>query len=131
MAVEITLKLPENLIEYAKKLGEVTQRDLTTVLSDALQMLWLTVDDFPDLDSYTCTANLSDDQVLILAKSKMDEQQNQRLGFLQSQGKIIGLTEGERYELMALLQIYQIGQLRKSSALAEVVKRGLSTPLPS
>jgi len=41
------------------------------------------------------------------------------------------LSVAERYELLALLQIYQLGQLRKSEALAETVQRGLRTPLPA
>jgi hypothetical protein len=44
-------------------------------------------------------------------------------------GKATGLTEPERYELLALLQIYQLGQLRKSEAIAEAVERGLLEPL--
>jgi hypothetical protein len=59
----------------------------------------------------------------------MDAVQNQRLGELQRRGKTIGLTEAERYELLVLLHIYQIGQLRKSEALAEAVQRGLRSPL--
>jgi hypothetical protein len=59
----------------------------------------------------------------------MDKIQNQRLGDLQANGKAASLNEAERYELLALLQIYQLGQLRKSEALAEAVKRGLLEPL--
>ena len=51
------------------------------------------------------------------------------LAKLQTKGKTTGLSEAERYELLALLQIYQLGQLRKSEALAEAVKRGLQEPL--
>jgi hypothetical protein len=54
---------------------------------------------------------------------------NQRLGDLQANGKAASLNEAERYELLALLQIYQLGQLRKSEALAEAVKQGLLEPL--
>jgi hypothetical protein len=54
---------------------------------------------------------------------------NQRLGDLQANGKAASFNEAERYELLALLQIYQLGQLRKSEALAEAVKRGLLEPL--
>jgi hypothetical protein len=48
----------------------------------------------------------------------------ERLGTLQAKGKIEGLTEAERVELLALLHIYQTGQLRKSEGLAEAVRRG-------
>ncbi|MBS3025707.1 MAG: hypothetical protein HCA25_01045 [Dolichospermum sp. DET50] len=35
----------------------------------------------------------------------------------------------ERYELLILISLYQMGQLRKSEGLAEAVKRGIKTPL--
>lgn len=129
MTIEVTLKLPENLIEQARQLGVATQRDLGAVLTDVLTMLWLTVDGVPELDGVPTIAELPDSDVLMLATSKMDEVQNQRLGNLQAKGKAEGLTSAERYELLALLQIYQLGQLRKSEALAEAVQRGLREPL--
>lgn len=129
MTIEVTLKLPENLIEQARQLGVATQRDLGAVLTDVLTMLWLTVDGVPELDGVPTIAQLPDSDVLMLAASKMDEVQNQRLGNLQAKGKAEGLTSAERYELLALLQIYQFGQLRKSEALAEAVHRGLREPL--
>ncbi|MBC6477353.1 MAG: hypothetical protein GDA56_05725 [Hormoscilla sp. GM7CHS1pb] len=49
--------------------------------------------------------------------------QNDHLGELQARGKAARLTEAEQMELLALMQIYQSGQLRKSEAL--VVQRGL------
>ena len=42
---------------------------------------------------------------------------------LQVKGNEVGLSSDERYELMALLHIYQLGQLRKAEALAELVYR--------
>jgi hypothetical protein len=129
MAVEVTLTLPENLVEYAKRLGDATQRDVAAILADALEMLLPTWENLSENTSIPSVSSLSDAEVLALADSKMDAVQNQRLGELQQRGKTIGLTEAERYELLALLQIYQIGQLRKSEALAEAVQRGLRSPL--
>ncbi|GBF52954.1 hypothetical protein N0824_00803 [Microcystis sp. 0824] len=123
MAVEVTLKLPEHLLEYAKRLGASTQQEIATVLAESLQWLWLTVGEFSP------PSQLSDAEVLALANSRMDEVQNQRLGELQTKGKNTALTEAERYELLALLHIYQLGQLGKSEALAEAVRRGLREPL--
>jgi len=37
----------------------------------------------------------------------------------------------ERKELLALMQIYEIGTLRKAEALAEAVQRGLHAPMRS
>jgi len=55
----------------------------------------------------------------------MNPEQRDRLGYLQAKGKAEGLTTDERYELLALMQIYQRGHLRKSEAMAEAAKRGL------
>jgi hypothetical protein len=127
---EVTLNLPEPLIVHAQKLGLATQRNLDTVLTDTLAMLWLTLDEIPGT-SEPPVSELSDNALLELADAKMNEAQNQRLGDLQAKGKTAGLTDAERYELLALLQIYQLGQLRKSEALAEAIRRRLREPLPA
>jgi hypothetical protein len=124
MAVEVALTLPEALVEQAKRFGQATQRDVGQVLADALEMMWSTIDTLSDLGPPV--SMLSDDEVLTLANSKMDPAQNERLGELQARGKTGQLTEAERAELLALLHIYQIGQLRKSEGLAEAVRRGSS-----
>jgi hypothetical protein len=127
MTVEVTLKLPDNLVEQAQRLGLLTQRNVETVLADALETVWVTLENFPG--SNLPVSVLSDEAVAELANAKMDETQSQRLGELQAKGKSTGLNESERYELLVLLQISQLGQLRKSEALAEAVQRGLREPL--
>lgn len=74
-------------------------------------------------------STLTNEDVLALADAKMDPVQNDRLAELQTRGKADGLTEAERVELLSLLHLYQVGQLRKSEGLAEAVRRGLRTPL--
>jgi hypothetical protein len=78
----------------------------------------------PDANLYPPVSSLSDDEVRALAELKLSQNQNDRLGELQAKGKTSDLAEIERYELLALLQIYQFGQLRKSEAIAESTKRG-------
>lgn len=131
MAVEITLTLPEVLVEQAKRFGKATKRDAKAVLADTLGMLWPTLGELPDTSLLPHVNTLPDEDVITLADSKMDVVQNKRLSLLQSKGKENGLSQAERYELMALLQIYQLGQLRKSEGLAEAVRRGLRSPFPS
>ena len=132
MSVEVTLSLPKSLIEYAKYFGNKMQQNIEAVLSDALELtlpMWENISDNNSF-SYPSISSLSDAEVLQLADSKMDVVQNRRLGKLQAKGKTIGLSLAERYELFALLKIYQMGQLRKSEGLAEVVQHGLRSPLP-
>jgi len=132
MTVEITLHLPESVIEHAKYFGSMIHRNIEGVLSDTLEMMLPMWDDFSDKPfSYPSVSTLSDQEVLQIADSKMDVIQNERLGQLQSKGKAAGLSMAERYELFALIRIYQIGQLSKSEGLAEAVQRGLRQPMPA
>lgn len=130
MSVQVTLSLPNNLFEHARDLGNATKRDTAEVLADALEMMWPTLPDSPTANLPALTT-ISDEDILALADMKMDETQNNRLSELQTKGKQSSLTEVERFELLSLLQIYQLGQLRKSEALAEAVRRGLRDPLAS
>ena len=130
MSVEITLTLPEPLIEQVKQFGSATKRDVAAVLIDSLEMMWPTLSVLPTIN-YPSVNALSDEEVLTIAQAKMDKVQNDRLGSLQAKGKEASLTREEQYELLTLLQIYQVGQLRKSEALAEAVRRGLKKPLPT
>lgn len=128
MAVEITIALPDHLANRATELGAATQRTVSAVLADTLELMLPTLDRALT-DVAPAIEQLSDDELLGLADSCMDEAQNHRLGMLQMRGKAEGLTEAERYELLTLLHIYQLGQVRKSAALAEAVRRKLRPPL--
>jgi len=129
MSVQVTLNLPDNIIENAKRFGIATHQKMEIVLADALEMALPVTEDLPDFFLQPLISNLPDAEVIRLADSKMDEAQNQRLGNLQAKGKASGLSQDERYELSALLRICQLGQLRKSEALAEAVQRGLRDPM--
>ncbi|MCL4706256.1 hypothetical protein KJ068_13895 [bacterium] len=131
MAIEVTLTLPENLVEHAKRFGSMTRRDVKTVLADALEMMWPTLGRLPERDNYPPASSLSDAEVLHLADMKMEPAQHRRLTELQARGKQEELAADERYELLALMQIYQLKQLRKSEALSEAVQRGLRKPAPA
>ncbi|MBE5232232.1 MAG: hypothetical protein ACKPH1_14605 [Microcystis panniformis] len=122
---QITIDLPVSLVESAQCLGKATARELSEVLSDSLEIILPTFNNLSIIGNQTKVSHLLDSEVIELANLKMDAVQNQRLGELQAKGKNTGLTEAEGYELLVLISIYQMGQLRKSMALAEAVKRGL------
>ena len=127
---QITVTLPDSLAEQVKYFGQVTQRDIASVLVDTLEMMWPSWELALKEDPHSTIEQLPDAEVLGLAEAKMDVQQVERLGKLQAKGKIEGLDSSEQFELLLLLHLYQIGQLRKSQALAEAVKRGIRKPLP-
>ncbi|REJ40737.1 MAG: hypothetical protein DWQ53_20960 [Microcystis flos-aquae DF17] len=126
---QITINLPVSLPESAQCLGKATERELSEVLIDTLEIILPTFNNLSAVGNHLEVSHLLDSEVIELANSKMDAVQNQRLGELQAKGKNTGLTEAEGYELLVLISIYQMGQLRKSIALAEAVKRGLREPL--
>ncbi|MGB7416468.1 MAG: hypothetical protein WA902_19850 [Thermosynechococcaceae cyanobacterium] len=68
---EITLELPENLIDYSSKLGSITQRNVDEVLAEALGMFWLIVEDSPDLLKPSAIDELTNTEVLELSKAKV------------------------------------------------------------
>ena len=131
MTVAVTLDLPESVVEKAKHFSGATQQTFEEVLADVLEIMVPMLEDTSNSLLSPPVSTLADAAVLHLADAKMDATQNQRLGVLQATGKATGLSVAERYELLALLQIYQLGHLRKSEALAEAVRRGLRTPLPA
>jgi hypothetical protein len=126
---QITINLPVSLLESAQCLGKATERELSEVLIDTLEIVLPTFNSLSAVGNHVKISHLLDAEVIELANSKMDVVQNQRLGELQAKGKNTGLTEAEGYELSVLISIYQMGQLRKSIALAEAVKRGLRDAL--
>ncbi len=128
---QLILNLPDSLVEHAKCFAQATQRDISAVLADTLEMMWPAWNDVLGRDALQPVTTLSDAEILELADLKMDKIQNERLGQLQSQGKTSGLTSAEQFELLALIHLYQIGQVRKSEGLAEAVRRGLREPMPS
>jgi hypothetical protein len=129
MTIPITINLPESLAASIQRLGEATAREISDVLLDTLEIVLPTLDHLSEMSINSSIPDISDEEVLELANLKMDVVQNQRLGELQAKGKNTGLTAGERYELLILMSLYQMGQLRKSEGLAEAVKRGIKTPL--
>jgi hypothetical protein len=77
------------------------------------------IEDDPPLGTW------SDAEVLAAADSMMSPEDGERLSELLDRQQAGELTEAERPELTSLMQMYQVGQLRKARALAEAVRHGL------
>ncbi len=129
--MEVVLTLPDNFVEHIQSFGQATKRDIATVLTDTLEMMWPAWGTLLNHDGSPPIERLSDAEVLALADSRMDVKQNERLGELQARGKTGKLTSSEQFELLMLMHFYQIGQLHKSEGLAEAVRRGLRKLLAS
>lgn len=129
MSTQITISLPEETYRRAKRLAQLTRRDVAAVMADTLSL------SLPQLGSASVTdtavANLSDEEVLTLADLQMDAADDKQLSHLLDKQQAGTLTEVERIELMRLMQIYQSSLLQKAEGMAEAVQRGLRKSIGS
>jgi hypothetical protein len=123
------LSLSDDTYRRAEQLAGLVGSNITDVLVDALSIA------LPPLDeqtlSYDVVGRLSDSEVMALAESQMDPGAAERFSALQDKQRAGTIKNSERRELLAFLQHYQEGTLRKAQALRECVARGLREPLES
>jgi hypothetical protein len=127
MGTTVILELPERTYRRAQRLAQLTERDVTDILADALDL------SLPAFDSGQAVAEpvreLPDTAVLALADSTMAATEDKRLSELLDRQRESKLADSERAELAQLMQVYQEGLLLKAEAQAEAVRRGLRPPL--
>jgi len=123
----VTLTLPDKLYERARHWATITQRDLSETLTEALTIVLTPVYTAPRLKR--SVSSLSNEKVLALCKARMRPAQGRRLSELLEKQREGTLTERERPELLAVMQVYNQLWIRQSEALAEAVRRGLRKPL--
>ncbi len=127
MSTQVTLTLPKELYERAERWAAITQQNLSDTLTDALSIVLTPMHTAPKLEQPV--SSLSDEDVLTLSNIQMKPTQGRRLSKLLEKRREGALAEGERLELLALMQIYNQLWIRQSEALAEAVRRGLRNPL--
>ncbi len=127
MSTQVTLTLPDKLYERARHWATITQRDLSETLTEALTIVLTPVYTAPRLKR--SVSSLSNEKVLALCKARMRPAQGRRLSELLEKQREGTLTERERPELLAVMQVYNQLWIRQSEALAEAVRRGLRKPL--
>jgi len=130
MSTQVTVTLPDDTYRRAEYLARLTGRDIADVLAETIQLSLqpLGVQHAADQP----VAELSDADVLAAADSEMDPAQEGRFRELLEARHTLQaghLTQEDRAALLALMQVYQEGLLRKAQALHEAVQRGLRPPL--
>lgn len=125
--MQVTVNLPEETYRRAKRLAQLTQREVADVLADTLSL------SLPSLTEGKAPAmqDMTDAQVITLTELQLSANEDERLGELLDKQQAGELTDDERPDLNRLMQVYQEGLLLKSEALAEAVSRGLIPPLSS
>ncbi len=123
MSTQVTLRLPDELYENAKRWAALTQRDVSETLTNALSIVLTPVHTNPKFEE--SVHSLSDEEVLTLTKTQMKPEQGQRLNRLLEKQRESQLVDQENLELLALMQVYEQLWVRQSEALAEAVERGI------
>ena len=129
MGNQVTLTLPRELYEHAKRWATLTHRGLPETLTDTLALALHPMYSAPLLEK-SITA-LSNREVITLTRIKMQSKQGHRLNELLRKQREGVLVNNEQRELLALMQVYDRLWVRQSEALAEAVRRGLREPLKS
>ncbi|UFP94104.1 hypothetical protein [Gloeobacter morelensis] len=127
MSTQITISLPDEMYQRAESLAKLVSREVADILVDAIALSLLPV--VSRSQNFQKIAEMSDEEVLALTALQMSPKQDEQLSALLDRQQAGELAEGERSQLMALMQIYQEGLLRKAQALHEAVRRGLREPL--
>jgi len=127
MATRVVVTLQDDVYRRVERLAQLTHRDVAELLAETITLL------LPALDVSTepvpAVTALSDEEVLALTALQLPPAQDRRLSTLLQQQQAQELSAPERAELVALMQFYQEGLLRKAQALRETVRRGLRAPL--
>lgn len=124
---QITITLSNEIYEQAERFARLANRDVESVLTDALSASIPFVR--PESERLSAIADLSNEEVLALTDLQMEQTEDSRLSELLDHQQAGTLIEAELPELQKLMQIYQEGLLRKATALQEAVRRGLMEPL--
>lgn len=127
MARRVVVTLPDDVYRRVERLAQLTNREVADLVADTIAL------SLPPLDLSTglvpAVMSLSDEAVLALTELQMLPAQDRRLSALLQKQQAQELSVPEQAELLALMQVYQEGLLRKAQALREAVRRGIRTPL--
>jgi predicted DNA-binding protein len=127
MSEQVTLTLPADVFQRAQLLAQRTGRAVDQVLVETIEVSLRPLGSSEGDDS--SLASWTDDTVRSATQVELPAEADQRLSRLLDRQQQGALTETERPELAALMELYQRRLLRKAQALREAVRRGLTSPL--
>ncbi len=125
MTTEITVTLPDRVYRNAVRLAQLTQREVGDVLTDTLALSLPELS--PEADASVPISDLNDADVLALTTLELPSAQDRQLSDLLARQQAGNLPPQERIELAVLMQVYEMGLLRKAQALQEAARRGFAS----
>lgn len=127
MSSQITLTLPDDILQKAELWAKRSGRPVGDLLAETIELSMRPLGS-PHREERPPT-NWTDQEVLANADLEMPDDEDKRLSDLLDRQKAGLLANGEQAELVGLMELYQLGLLRKAQALREAVRRGLREPL--
>ena len=127
MATRVVVTLQDDVYRRVERLAHLTRRDVADLLADTITLVLPPLDVSAEVGP--AITSLSDDEVVQLTDLQMRPKHDRRLSALLHKQQAQALSAPEQAELVALMQVYQEGILRKAQALHEAVRRGLRAPL--
>lgn len=126
MSSQITLTLPPDVLQRAELMARRAGRPVDSWLAETIERTLRPLG--PPSPDEAPPAAWSDVEVLAAADATMAPAEDQRLSELLDRQQAGSLTDPERGELSALMELYQQRLLRKAQALREAVRGGLREP---
>ncbi len=123
MSVDITLTLPDNIVERARLWAERSGLPVSDFLTEAIESSLLPLGRAPPPLTEWPNA-----EVLAAVESHLSSDEDDRLSGLLASQREGRLSPTEAAELHRLMQRYHEGLLRKAMAVREAVRRGLRQP---
>ena len=127
MNTQATVLLPATIYQQASQYAKLSGQKVSDLVADVLLLSLPTSEQLTHF--LPSVSTLPDEQVLVLTNIELDQADDAQLSFLLSKQQAGMLQGTEQLELSRLMQLYQIGLLRKAEAMAEAVQRGLRAPL--
>jgi hypothetical protein len=127
MATQITLTLPEDVLERAEWLARRSGRPVADLLAETIELSLRPLGG--SANGGAVSSSWSDEAVLAAVDAGLAPEEDRRLSELLDRQQGGRLSGGEHAELTALMQAYSQGLVRKAQALREAVRRGLREPL--
>lgn len=126
MSAQVTVTLPNDLLDRAQVWADQTGRPLAEFLAETIEVSLVPFGQVP-----IPVGEWTDDDVLAASDFQLPREDDRRLSQLLAHQCEEALSTAEALELRRLMTIYQQRLLRKSVALREAVRRGLrQAPAP-
>lgn len=122
MTHQVVVNLSDSVYRRAQRFAELMGQSLAEVIAMSVE------NTLPEAMDAEPVSVLSDEAVLSLAELQMQPDEDARHTELLYKQQAGLLDAHEQAELWQLTQLYRILLLRKSQAIREAVKRGLSIP---